>query len=62
MVDGFGIQGYPSGEFTCALDCSFLVRVAKPNSGRGLAGYDIKAEFGPDNDKTVMHAVSDAEN
>jgi hypothetical protein len=61
MVDGFGIQGYPSGEFTCALDCSFLVRVAEPNSGRALAGYDIKAEFGPDNDKTVMHAVSDAD-
>jgi hypothetical protein len=59
-VDGFGIQGYPSGEFTCALGCSFLVRVAEPNSGRALAGYDIKAEFGPDNDKTVIHAVSDA--
>jgi hypothetical protein len=60
MVDGFGIQGYPSGEFPCALNCSFLVRVAEPNSGRALAGYDIKAEFGPDNDQTVMHAVSDA--
>jgi hypothetical protein len=59
MVDGFGIQGYPSGEFTCALDCSFLARVAEPNSGRALAGYDIKAEFGPDSDQTVMHAVSD---
>jgi MG2 domain len=61
MVDGFGIQGYPSGEFACALDCSFLVRVAEPNTGRGLAGYDIKAEFSPDNDQTVMHAVSDAD-
>lgn len=61
MADGFGIQGYPSGEFTCALDCSFLVRVAEPNSGRALAGYDIKVEFGPDSDKTVMHAVSDAD-
>ena len=61
MVDGFGIQGYPSGEFECALDCSFLVRVAEPNSGRALAGYDIKAEFGPDSDKTVMHALSDAD-
>jgi hypothetical protein len=55
MVDGFGIQGYPSGEFSCALDCSFLVRVAEPNSGRALAGYDVKAEFGG----TVMHVVSD---
>lgn len=61
MADGFGIQGYPSGEFPCALDCSFLVRVAEPNSGRALAGYDIKADFGPDIDKTVMHAVSDAD-
>jgi hypothetical protein len=61
MADGFGIQGYPSGEFTCALDCSFLVRVAEPNSGRALAGYEIKVEFGPDSDKTVMHAVSDAD-
>jgi hypothetical protein len=61
MADGFGIQGYPSGEFTCALDCSFLVRVAEPNGGRALAGYDIKAEFGPDSDKTVMQAVSDAD-
>jgi hypothetical protein len=59
MVDGFGIQGYPSGEFPCAMDCRFLVRVAEPNTGRALAGYDIKAEFGPDNDQTVMHAVSD---
>lgn len=61
IADGFGIQGYPSGEFLCALDCSFLVRVAEPNSGRALAGYDIKADFGPDSDKTVMHAVSDTD-
>jgi hypothetical protein len=60
MVDGFGIQGYPSGEFPCALNCNFLVRVAEPNSGRPLAGYDVKAEFGGDHG-TVMHAVSDAE-
>ena len=60
MVDGFGIQGYPSGEFPCALDCSFLVRVAEPNTGRALAGYDVTAKFGGD-DGTVMHTASDAD-
>jgi hypothetical protein len=58
IVDGFGIQGYPSGEFQCALDCRFLVRVAEPNSGRGLAGYDVKAQFCGD-DGTVVQAVTD---
>ena len=61
LVDGFGIQGYPSGEFSCALNCNFLVRVAEPKSGRALPGYDVTAEFGPDNDKTVIHALSDAD-
>jgi hypothetical protein len=58
IVDGFGIQGYPSGDFECALDCRFLVRVAEPNSGRGLEGYDVKIQFCAD-PGTVIHAISD---
>jgi hypothetical protein len=58
IVDGFTIQAYPSGQVECALDCRFLVRVAEPNNGRGLAGYDVKDEFNP-NSGTALHVVTD---
>ncbi|MGA3071803.1 MAG: MG2 domain-containing protein [Terracidiphilus sp.] len=58
IVDGFEIQGYPSSHFHCPLDCRFLVRVAEPNSGRGLAGYDVKSDF-CGNPDTTIHAITD---
>ncbi|MGA3045315.1 MAG: MG2 domain-containing protein [Terracidiphilus sp.] len=58
IVDGFGIQGYPRSHFHCGLDCGFLVRVADPNSGRGLADYEVEAEF-YQGSKTVIHATTD---
>jgi hypothetical protein len=58
IVDGFTIQGYPSSHFHCGSDCRFLVRVAEPNSGRGLEGYDVKARFCGDNGP-VVKAVTD---
>jgi hypothetical protein len=58
IIDGFGIQGYPNANFHCPLDCRILVRVAEPNSGRSLAGYDVKAQF-CGNDGTAIHAITD---
>ena len=60
IVDGFAIYGYPDGEFECALDCRFMVRVAEPRSGRGLAGYDVRIDFGPD-PGTIVNAITDKE-
>jgi hypothetical protein len=58
LVDGFVVQEYPDGQIQCALDCRFVVRVAEPNSGLGLAGYDVKAVVGPDV-RTVLQVVTD---
>ena len=63
LADGFGIQGYPSGEFACAWHCQFLVRVADPNTGRALAGYNVQAKFNEtvEHAGTIVNVVSDAD-
>jgi len=43
IVDGFDIQGFPGGQFHCAPDCRFWVRVAEPRTGRPWPKTEVEA-------------------
>jgi hypothetical protein len=43
IKDGFDIQGFPGGQFQCAPDCRFWVRVAEPSTGQPWAGVEVEA-------------------
>lgn len=55
IEDGFDIQGFPGGQFQCAPDCRFWVRVAEPRTGRPWAGVEVEASvsIGDDGQKHV---------
>lgn len=55
IEDGFDIQGFPGGQFQCAPDCRFWVRVAEPRTGRPWAGVEVEASVSVGNDaRTVV--------
>lgn len=61
IVDGFVLQSFPDGEFPCALDCEFIVRVSEPNSGRALEGYAVNAEFFRPDGPYVAKVITDSD-
>ena len=57
IEDGFDIQGFPGGQFQCAPDCRFWVRVAEPNSGHPWEGVEVEASVTVGNDAHITLQV-----
>ncbi len=44
IEDGLDIKGFPGGQFHCAPDCRFWVRVAEPRTGRPWPNTEVEAK------------------